>query len=345
MAESLVTQLNGTSLKSTLLEAVAAENLDQIPTDFDDQARFVISAVRAVAHRNKLCALCVFIYSEAPLVEGRALGFARTSHMQDGHGDLEGMIVLTARDAHNGAYRQLKIASVAELMNEIEEIGYQNSITVIWDGNVRKATVYPSGISKESDYVIFQVPAQSDEELTQDDICEVLNTSYNDNLKTPSGRTAKLWVRGKLIATAEDEIERHLRGQIAMFFAGRSRPISVLSQMNTSVGRTDLVFIQKMTQGGPRLSGVLELKVLRGPLASDREATREGLNQAFSYRNDIQMPFATLALYDVTSEPSAELAPLTEGQESDHLDIVRVRRFPIYDSPQEWRNAGGPQAA
>lgn len=345
MAESLAIQLNSTSLKSALLEAVAAESLDQIPSDFDDQSRFVINAVRAVAHRPQVCALCVFVYSEAPVAEGKGHGFNRTPHMQDGHGQLESMAILTGRDANNGAARQLEKATVANLMDELEQIGLGDRVTVIWDGNVRKATVYPSGISNESEHSSFHIPAQSDEELTQNDICEVLDEAYNDNLKNPSGRTAKLFVKGKLVATAEDEIERHLKGQIAMFFSGRSRPISILSQINTSAGRTDLVFIQKASQGGPRLSGVLELKVLRGPLSSDREATREGLNQAFSYRNEIQMPFATLALYDVTATPSADTTPLLDGQDTNHLDIVRVRRFPIYDSPQAWRNAGGTQAA
>jgi len=59
--------------------------------------------------------------------------------------------------------------------------------------------------------------------------------------------------------------------------------------------------------------GVLELKVLRGPAPEDKEATREGLSQAYFYRRDLELPFATLALFDVAEPPSNEVAPLLDG--------------------------------
>jgi hypothetical protein len=90
---------------------------------------------------------------------------------------------------------------------------------------------------------------------------------------------------------------------------------------------------------------VVELKVLRGPLASDRESTKEGLSQGYHYRAELEMPFSTLALYDVTVQPSGDPAPLVQGQDPDHLAVVRVRRFAIYDSPKAWRDAGAPKAA
>jgi hypothetical protein len=57
------------------------------------------------------------------------------------------------------------------------------------------------------------------------------------------------------------------------------------------------------------------------------------------------MPFATLALYDLNDSPSDDPAPLLEEQNADHVAVVRVRRFPIYDSPKAWRDAGAPAAA
>lgn len=344
MPESLAEKLSESSLNAVLLQTVASEDMDHVPPDFDDQARFVICAVRAVARRPPQECLSVFVYSDAPLPEGILHGFARIAHMQDGHGTVEGMAVLTGRDANNGSCRALAGATVVDLMEELVALKLDTRPTVIWDGAARTATVYAGGVAEDSNHVRFYVP-QSDDDLTQDEVCTALNIAYEDNLKNPSGRTVKLWIKGKLVGTAEDEIERHLKGQLFMYFAGQGRPISVFSQTNTSAGRTDLLFWQRPKSGNPRLSGVLELKVLRGPFSADRTATTEGLSQGYYYRKALAVPFATLALYDVADPPSDDPQPLLSGQDAEHVAEVRVRRFPIYDSPKEWRDAKVKKAA
>ncbi|MDQ0466737.1 hypothetical protein QO010_004533 [Caulobacter ginsengisoli] len=344
MAETLAEQLNGSALKEMLLQAVAAEDLDHIPLDFDDQARFILSAVRAVAHREEACDLCALIYSDAPLADGAQGGFARIVHMQDGHGSMSGKMVLTGRDANNGSCHPLSDKTILAAIEQIEAAGFGSRATILWDGVARSATVYPEGVSGDAIHQRFLVPV-SDDDLTQDDLCEVLNIAYDDNLKNPSGGTVNLWTKGKLVSKAEDEIEKVLKGQIGMYFLGKSRPVKVLRQTNTAAGRTDLILTQKPPSGGLRLVGVLELKVLRGPETADHAATEEGLSQGHFYREDIHVPFATLALYDVGNPPSGDTAPLLIGQNPDHLATVRVRRFPIYNSPSAWRKAGGPKAA
>jgi hypothetical protein len=91
--------------------------------------------------------------------------------------------------------------------------------------------------------------------------------------------------------------------------------------------------------------GVLELKVLRGPVNADYKIATEGLAQGYYYRRDLELPFATLALYDVNNPPTHDTGPLIQDQDSDHVAIVRVKRYPIYNSPQAWRNGGGYEAA
>jgi hypothetical protein len=343
MADTLKDRLAGSTLKVALLEMVATEDLDQIPPDFDNKARFVICAVRAVARRADSCGFSVFVYSDAPVPEGKPHGFDRILHMQDGLGVVSRKIILTGCGANNGACRAVANEALECFMDELEALNLGDRATVIWDSTARTATVYPEGTVNDQVHARFLVP-QSDTELTQDEVCEVLNTIYDDNLNNTSGHTAKLWPRGKLVTTAEDEIERHLKGQIAMFFAGRARPIVVISQTPTAAGRTDLLLAQKVPTGGLLLSGVLELKVLRGPFKSDYGATTEGLSQGYHYRESLQVRFATLALYDVADSPSGDTQPLLQGQETDHVALVRVRRFPIYNSPKAWRDAGGPKA-
>ena len=270
--------------------------------------------------------------------DGAAHGFSKIVHMQDGHGVLDRTAVLTSRDANNGASLPLTDATILGLMDLLESCGLGTRLTVIWDGNARSATVYPEGVSNDVNHVRFTVP-ESTEELTQDDICEVLDIAYNDNLKNPSGHTAHLWVNNKLVATAEDEIERHLKGQIAMYFAGRSRPVKVLTETNNTAGRSDLLLIEKPPGQRPQLAGVIELKVLRGPLSADLNVVIEGLGQAYWYRNELHVPFATLALYDVAHNPSSDVSTLEGGLDSSQQAVVRIRRFAIYNSPQAWRTA------
>jgi hypothetical protein len=203
------------------------------------------------------------------------------------------------------------------VIDELVSFNFDQDIAVIWNAKVRTATIYPEGVANEQKCFRFVVPF-SDNDVTQDELCAVLNAAYDDNLKNPSGHTAKLWKDSKLISTAEEEIERHLKGQIALYFAGKSRPIRVLCQTNTAAGRTDLILLQKSQLGGPRLNGVVELKVLRGPSNSDRGVVTEGLSQGFHYREEMQLPFSTLALYDVKSPPSDDVKALLIDQNPLH---------------------------
>lgn len=338
MSDSLADQLHGSASKEELLRAVAAEDIDQIPPEFDDQARFLVCAVRAVAKRLGQCDICAFINSDAPRADGEQSGFSRISHMQDGNGELASRIVLTGRDANNGYQRQTGTSTIDGLMDEIEQFSFGNRLAVIWDGNARVATLYPDGIANPSLHIRFMIPSDGGD-LSQDEVCAALDVIYNDNLKNPSGRTAKLWIKGKLTSTAEDEIERHIKGQMSLYFAGQTRPIKVLSQTHTTAGRCDLVLAQKQQNGKLQLAGVLELKVLRGPERNDIASTTEGLSQGYHYRKELGLPFATLALFDVSTSPSNDHQPLVASQNADHVTEVRVRRFPIYDSPQAWRIA------
>lgn len=338
MAESVGEQLEESSLKESVLRLVAAQDLDLIPPDLGNDARFAICSIRAAALWAADGSLCVFVHSDAPLQEGKPNGFERIAHMQDGQGTIGGRAILTNRDANNGAAKALSGDCVATVMDELEALQLAARATVVWDGSARTATIYPTGTANDLDYVRIFVPADN-REVTQDEMCVVLDAVYENNLKNPSGGTAKLWIKGELISSAEDEIERHLKGQIWAYFAGQHRPVLVLRQTPTAAGRTDLIILQEATTGGPQMKGVLELKVLRGPLSDDRGATKEGLSQGYFYRSSIKLSFATLALYDVAEPPSQDPAPLLEGQNADHMAAVRVRRFPIFNSPKEWRDA------
>jgi hypothetical protein len=336
--------LEDDTFKITLLQAVAAEDFDSVPDDLNDHARFAISCARVAGRRQAVSGFVVFVYSEAAGPEGKPLGFQRIAHMQEGHGVISNSLILTNRDVNNGMRRDLAVVTPEGAMEEIEAAGFGSRCTFVWDAANRMATIYPDGVENDTNFVKMMI-ATTQGTLTQDDVCAALDATYNDNLKNPSAHTAHLWVKGKLIESAEDEIERHLKGQLSMWFAGRQRAIKVISQTNNNAGRTDLVFLERQGMTGPVMAGVLELKVLRGPPAADSEVTGQGLSQGHYYKRELGLPFATLALYDVNSTPSANPAPLLVGQNKTHIACVRVKRYPIYNSPDSWRRAGGYEAA
>lgn len=340
MADDSLEQLSPDVRRS--LEAVASEDLETIPDEFSGEARFVLGGIRVATRRADVDTMCAFVYSEAPSPETTRFGFDRIVHMQDGHGSIDGCIIATNQDANNGMCRSCKSCTPGEIMDELEELGFGDRCTVIWDPEARTATIYPTGVS-ESDNHIRNVINFSNEDLSQDEVCTALDNAYNENLKNPSTRTIKLWLGDELIHHAEDEIERHVKGQLTMFFIGRKRHIKILSQTNTDAGRADLIFLQKLTMTrGPCMIGVLELKVLRGPEPKNKKDTKEGLSQGFHYRNALGMSFAILALFDVAVPPSDNLEVLLDDQLSEHLDKVHVKRYPIYNSSRAWRDAGGP---
>jgi hypothetical protein len=267
--------------------------------------------------------------------------------MQDGRGEIDGHVILTNRDAHNGTRRALSKTTIEAAMGDLESMGLGSKWTLIWDGPNDAATFYPDGTEGDAEHSRYLIRSSAGP-LTQDEVCKALNTAYNDNIKNPSPHTVRLWVKDKLVSNAEEEIERHLKGQLNLYFAAKSQRVKIIAQTNTNVGRTDLIFLQRPASGGhcgPQMVGVLELKVLRGPERADWSATQEGLSQGFYYRDDLKLPFATLALYDVGKPPSYDVAPLLANQVAEHVAVVRARRFPIYRTPIEWRDAGGYAAS
>ena len=118
-------------------------------------------------------------------------------------------------------------------------------------------------------------------------VCSALDLTYNENLKNPSAHTIRLWTKEGLISKAEDEIERHIKGQLTMFFLGHQRRVKILSQTNTNAGRADLIFLQNFSPVAPSMMGVLELKVLRGPEKQGYIRDSQQTTRCFRTRNAV----------------------------------------------------------
>ena len=298
----------------------------------------MVNSIRAATRRPALSAMCAFVYSEAPRPDTIELGFTRVAHMQDGHGELSGYIIATNHDANNGMSRLCNQPSPDRIMDDLEEFSLHDRCTVLWDPEKSVATIYPSGVASPNNHVRKPIRVV-DADLSRDEVHSALKSTYEENLKTPSARTAQLWAKLTLIERAEDELERHIKGQLTMFFLGRQRPIKILPQTHTDVGRCDLLFLQRRSTGGPTMMGVLELKVLRGPETKNKADTKEGLSQGYHYRKELGLPFAILSLFDVAKSPSEDLAVVLSGQPSEHVQAVLVVRFPIFSSPKAWRDS------
>ena len=153
MAENNVESTPKDALREDLLRAVASENLDAIPDEFDEEQRFIVGSIRAAAQRMQMDKTCAFVYSEAPRADVSELSFQRIAHMQDGHGSINGSIVVTNQDANNGMRRSCEVPTPDGVMDELESIDFGNRCTVIWDPGQRVATVYPKGVLELDDHV------------------------------------------------------------------------------------------------------------------------------------------------------------------------------------------------
>ena len=330
-------------LDEDLLRRVTTTSFGDIPDDLPDEHRFIVSSIRAATQASDMQSLCVFVYSEAAMAETSKDGFTRIAHMQDGHGSLSGSIIATNHSANNGMLRRCEDSSPEEIINELEGLELGERCAVFWDPTPRVATIYPKGVSDFEHHLRVVYPS-GDTHITRDEIVNALDITYEKNLKNTSGHTIRLWSGEELIRRAEDELERHIKGQLTMYFAGYQRKVIILAQTSTAAGRSDLIFVQHLATTGPNMAGVLELKVLRGPETNNIENAREGLSQGYFYRQEVGLRFAILALYDVARSPSSNVSGLLEGQCEDHIAKVLVRRYPIYNSPHSWRQAGGPGA-
>src|SRR5690348_7654454 len=116
MSKPTLEQVSPSALDLTLLQRVAAENIDAIPDDLSDLARFVIGCIRAAARRADLQTMCAFVYSEAAGADTATLGFSRIAHMQDGHGVVAGSLIVSNRDVNNGMRRECATAEPAAIM-------------------------------------------------------------------------------------------------------------------------------------------------------------------------------------------------------------------------------------
>ena len=153
--------------------------------------------------------------------------------MQDGYGELSGYIVATNQDVNNGMSRLCSQASPNRIMEELEEMSLHERPTVIWDPKSSVATIYPSGVASPDDHIRKPINVV-DTDLTRDEVNSALTIAYEENLKTPSAHTARLWVKLTLVERAEDELERHIKGQLTTFFLGRQRPIKVCQRSRDS---------------------------------------------------------------------------------------------------------------
>jgi hypothetical protein len=323
-------------LKESILKLVAANDIDAVPDDLPDASRFFATSVRAAANPGRPPHLCLFVHSDNARVDA-GQGAVRVAHLADGHDDLTSKIVFAGRDVNNGWAIPLPANSFSAAFDTLSSLGFSARATVVWDGPVRKATFYPNG-TDDDPAISLSVPLSSTD-VSQDEVCGVLNELYNEGMNTPSAHTVKVWVSGKVNQKLEDEIERYLKATIQAHFSGKSMRIKLLAQTTTSAGRTDLIILQRsIAGGGPVMAGVIELKILRGSL--DGSVTLEGLQQGHGYRADLGLPFATLALYDVGKKKTHQTVELLKGVESKLTDAVRVRRFPLYETPAAWRKAG-----
>jgi hypothetical protein len=127
---------------------------------------------------------------------------------------------------------------------------------------------------------------------------------YDQSMKTPNGLygSAKLWKNGAKYEPVPDT-EKAIQALVRSAFIGAFPGLHATEEEMTEAGRFDIALVSK-TEGTKVYLGLLELKVLRKGV-NPTESIEKGINQAFAYAKEWQIPWAQLCSFDMRDvEPS-----------------------------------------
>ena len=147
---------------------------------------------------------------------------------------------------------------------------------------------------------------------------------------------------------AEALVQSHLKAGLTLRFPY----CRVRHEQTQTAGRTDLEIEQfnPLDRSSVTYQAILELKVLRsfrhkGAKVSDgetKEAIREGVRQAASYRKVKAARWSALCCFDMRGSDTGDEACFAHVQESADAEDVTLKRWFLYASPAEYRQATAP---
>ncbi|NTV96084.1 MAG: hypothetical protein HGA75_11825 [Thiobacillus sp.] len=207
-------------------------------------------------------------------------------------------------------------------------------------------SVYPTGLAHPDE--CHEVSLNS-ANLTLDYIKNLLDVLHEQLLKTPTASelARDLWEdQDKCIPVRESEkgiqkiLHSALTGQLAF------QPVRVSQEVTSVMGRCDFRLDEQDPIDNSKWTyhAILELKVVKSfthtgndvPVATNKAAVTDGVDQANDYRNDHFCRMAALCCYDMRKTPDVAEAVGHEVDRAKKLNVA-LWAWPIYPTPKKAR--------
>lgn len=188
------------------------------------------------------------------------------------------------------------------------EIGVDDVPAITFDpGADDDARFYPQGLKYPDCYRVVRLSA---EDLTLDDVLEIVNRLHEESLVTPTAQPKgfKLWKHQKNhwpVSNAEELIQQSLHFGLTAALPS----CTIRSELTGVPGRTDLEIDEPdgSRPGGFVRHALLELKVLRGFGSTGASVSQtqidewieDGVKQAMTYRDDKGAKSCALCCFDM----------------------------------------------
>lgn len=278
--------------------------------------------------------------------ESEKLHLEMVHMLQSGKTQLTGRLWFVNTAAVAGRYGEIISNDTEEIFQWInDELELGDIPAVVIDPNTAPTRVYfyKNGLGDPYTYLSYDL---TDEDVTLERIKEIIDTIYENNLKTPDAQPSefKLWHKELPVEHAEKRIQ----GILHIGLSSKLPAHKIRMESPSPVGRYDILICQNLfIPGYVIFDVVLELKVLRskgstGESKSERETLvhiEEGILQAVAYRVEQNAKESALCCFDMRSVDDPEQKCFEAVQQSASTNRVALWRWYLYSSAKMVRAA------
>lgn len=186
--------------------------------------------------------------------------------------------------------------------------------------------------------------ALSDCDISLDEVFTVIDHIHAETLVTPCAQSeaVKIWKDSYPLRKAEKIIQACLRAALA----GRFMNCNIQEEQSGTTGRYDLCISSRASSSGAINHILLELKALRShgetgtpyKEADEMERVKEGVEQAYAYREERKVRDSALCCFDLRTVDSGN-ACFGHVRDLAIACGVSLRRWYLYSTAEAYRSA------
>lgn len=223
-------------------------------------------------------------------------------------------------------------------------LGGAPAVLAVYDDAAREIRFYPAGLEDMNAVETTSLQQQVD----LDAVLAAVDRAYTDRLITPGRHLSALRIwksarEGKPVP----RVEQVLQAYLTMSLQGAFPFCSIDVEIDTVAGRLDIEVIESdpFDRSLFERQAILELKALKardagGNSVSDQQTSdwvREGILQAFAYRETKKAKAGALCCFDLRDAPTGDLCFRPHIKEAARLDVA-LRVWYLYRSAVQFRH-------